>query len=110
MRHPNPTRRCIKPVTDMGFAEYAKSRMTTSAVSHISGSRGGGAQPGGCRLRPRLKPPGAAARCPAVCMTFIPNTLTLAPKLKNHLSIELGKIIISTRVCVLLTIPAECDR
>jgi hypothetical protein len=31
---------CIKPVTDMGFAEFAKSRMTTSAVSHISGSRG----------------------------------------------------------------------
>ena len=31
---------CIKPVTDMGFAEFAKARMTTSAVSHISGSRG----------------------------------------------------------------------
>jgi len=38
--HANIERWCITPVTAMGFAEFAKGRVKTSAVSHISGGKG----------------------------------------------------------------------
>ena len=38
--HLDATEWCIRPVTSLAFSEFAKARVTTSAISHISGSRG----------------------------------------------------------------------